>query len=146
MTLMDFPAQIRGAEEFFTSDHDKLNFIFEAQRQLMHRYHEIEEANGAIVISPLREGQLDDRDVQARLKHLAQCMIEELCEATSELKNKPWKQSERPTDVPAFKEEVGDVLHFFVEFCITAGITPEELHRGYMRKHNKNQERQATGY
>lgn len=125
---------------------DYLNAIFEGQRVLMGRYHEIEEANGAPVISPMLEGHLDDRQVQMRLKDLAYRMVEEIAEATGELKNKPWKQENRPTNVPAFLEEVSDIFHFFVEFCITAGIDHEGLHTLYFAKQQKNQARQNSGY
>lgn len=129
-----------------TSPEDLLGQIFRGQRELMVRYHEIEEVNGASVIYEEQEGELDDRQVQARLHEVFGFAIREWAEAMQELKNKPWKQTEAPTDRDAFLGEIGDVFHFFVEFCITAGISPEDLHRSYFRMHNKNQIRQAGNY
>lgn len=125
---------------------DLLETMFLLQRQLMERYHEIEEANGSPVIYEDQEGQINDRQVQARLRQLFGFAIQEWSEALQELKNKPWKQTERSTNYPAFVEEVADVLHFFIEFCITAGITVEDLYDNYTAKHRKNQERQSNGY
>jgi dimeric dUTPase (all-alpha-NTP-PPase superfamily) len=125
---------------------DMLDRIFEGQRELMERYHEIEEVNGSPVIFQEEEGDLDSRHVQARLHEVYGYLSRELAEAMAELKNKPWKQTERPTDRQAFVNEVGDTLHFFIEFCITAGISAEELHDSYFRMHKKNQHRQNTDY
>lgn len=125
---------------------DLLEKIFLGQRQLMERYHEIEEAHGSPVIYEEDEGKIDDRLVQARLHQLYGYMVRELSEAMQELKNKPWKKTQRPTDRQAFVDEVGDTLHFFVEFCITAGIGVEDLADSYFRMHGKNQRRQASEY
>ena len=67
-------------------------------------------------------------------------------EAMNVLKNKPWKQSEVTTDKVHFYEELGDTLHFFVELCITAGMTASDLARIYHRKHAVNEFRQESKY
>lgn len=120
--------------------------IFEGQKHLMTRYHAIEKANGSSVITRDLEGQLNDRQVQARLHELYGYLVRELSEAMQELKNKPWKQTEAPTDRAAFVSEIGDVFHFFVEMCITAGMSAEDLHRSYFREHQKNNQRLAGTY
>jgi NTP pyrophosphatase (non-canonical NTP hydrolase) len=123
-----------------------LEMIFEGQKHLMTKYHAREKANGSPVITSDMEGNLDDRQVQARIHELYGYLVRELSEALQELKNKPWKQTEQPTDRAAFVEEVGDSLHFFVELCITAGISAEDLHRAYFRMHQKNNSRLAGTY
>lgn len=123
-----------------------LEMIFEGQRHLMTKYHAREKANGSPVVYADDEGQLDDRQVQARLHELYGFLVRELSEALAELKNKPWKKTETPTDREAFVNEVGDSLHFFVELCITAGMTAEDLHRAYFRMHMKNNDRLAGTY
>lgn len=112
----------------------------------MTKYHTREKENGSPVITRDMEGQLDDRQVQARIHELYGYTVRELGEAMQELKLKPWKQEEIPTDRQAFVDEMGDVLHFFVEMCITAGMTAEDLHRAYFRMHQKNNQRLAGNY
>ena len=126
--------------------HDRLDEIFRSQRRLMEKYHEIEGSNGAAIISTDLEGDLDHRKVQARLHELYGYLSRELAEAMAELKNKPWKRTEEFTVREDFIEEVGDALHFFVEFCLTAGLGPEELFDVYQRTHQKNTRRQQDGY
>lgn len=123
-----------------------LALMFEGQRHLMRKYHDIEAANGSPVIYQEDEGDLDSREVQARLHQLYGYLVRELSEAMQELKNKPWKKTEAKTDVKAFVNEVGDVAHFFIEFCITAGITAKDLHDAYFKMHEKNTTRQAGSY
>jgi NTP pyrophosphatase (non-canonical NTP hydrolase) len=111
----------------------------------MDRHNPIELVNGASIPPEEDRGALDDRVVQARLKELAWCMTEELAEAVNHLKNRPWKMQDRPTDVGAFHEEIADFLHFFLEFCITAGISAEFLSDEYDRKLEINHERIDDG-
>lgn len=125
---------------------DMLQGIFDGQSILMVTYHEIEEVRGARVVAPSMFGHLDHRYVQWRIKDLAYRCVEEIAEATNCLKNKPWKQSEVPTDALHFYEELGDAFHFFVELCITAGMTAEDLARIYHRKHAVNEFRQRSNY
>jgi dimeric dUTPase (all-alpha-NTP-PPase superfamily) len=125
---------------------DMLQTIFDGQLELIAKYHDIEESRGALVIDPLNFGLIDSRFVQWRIKDLAFRMVEELTEATNTLKNKPWKQSEVTTDKVHFYEELADALHFFIELCITAGLSAEDLARIYHRKHAVNQFRQRSNY
>ena len=111
----------------------------------MTKYHAIEKANGSHVITSDLEGELDDRQVQARIHELFGYLVRELGEAMQELKLKPWKVENKPTDHKAFVDEMGDCLHFFVEMCITAGLTAEDLHRAYFRMHQKNNQRINSG-
>jgi hypothetical protein len=120
--------------------------IFEGQRHLMAKYHMREASHGSPVITHDEEGNLDDRRVQARIHELFGYMVREAAEALQELKNKPWKQSTTPTDRAAFVNEIGDTFHFFVELCITAGMSSEDLHRAYFRMHQKNNERLSGSY
>lgn len=125
---------------------DKLTAAFNKQWELIGKYHEIETERGALTVPPTDFGKLDYRFTQWRLKHLAFCVIEELSEATNCLKNKPWKQSEVQTDQEHFYEEVADAFHFFVEFCITAGLDADDLFALYTRKHQVNEFRQESNY
>ena len=137
---------VKDFENVEIPEGDMLKFIFMGQEDLMDRYHDIEKGRGFIVVEPEDFGQLDHRMVQQRIKDLMQRCIEEMMEAANCLKNKPWKQSEVPTDKLHFYEEVGDALHFFVEMCITAGMSAEDLARIYHRKHAVNEFRQRSNY
>jgi len=119
--------------------------IFEGQRHLMAKYHPIEKKHGSPVVSSDMEGNLDNRQVQERIHELFGFLVRELAEAMQELKLKPWKVEEKPTDREAFINEMGDAFHFFVEMCITAGMTDEDLHRAYFRMHQKNNQRIDSG-
>jgi hypothetical protein len=139
MNVLDFP-------DVELPDGDLLQSIFEGQKELIAKYAEIERGRGALVVSPDQFGNIDHRFVQWRIKDLAFRMIEELTEATNTLKNKPWKQSEVPTDKDHFYEELADSFHFFIELCITAGMDAEDLALMYLKKHAVNQFRQRSNY
>ena len=125
---------------------DMLEGIFEAQKGLMARYYDIEQARGALVIEPESFGDLDIRFVQWRIKDLMQRCIEEMMEAANTLKQKPWKTSEVATDKVHYYEELADMFHFMVELLITSGMTAKDLAQVYHRKHAVNVFRQDSGY
>lgn len=137
---------VKDFEHVEIPEGDMLRVIFESQQSLVDKYHDIEAERGFIVIEPQDYGDIDDRFVQFRIKDLNARAIEELMEAMNTLKNKPWKQSEVHTDKVHFYEEIGDALHFFIELCITAGMTAEDLARIYHRKHAVNEFRQESRY
>lgn len=68
-------------------------------------------------------------------------IISELVEILDEVNFKWWKDA-RPIDHDKLKEEIVDVLHFFVSMCLKAGIGPEELYEAYMAKNAENFRRQ----
>lgn len=125
---------------------DMLEGIFYAQQYLLDKYHQIENERGFITVEPQDYGDIDNRFVQFRIKDLNARCIEELMEAMNTLKNKPWKVSEVTTDKVHFYEELGDALHFFVELCITAGMSASDLAQIYHRKHAVNKFRQESRY
>lgn len=155
MNTNDFPIDLDAVMEGMVDDevgldNGYLSAMFERQHQLMENYHEIERNNFAIVVpldnGPGGLGDIDHRMVQMRLKDLGYRVVEELSEATNCLKNKPWKKDFVLTDQAHFYEEVADALHFFLEFCITAGMTPEDLARVYFAKSEVNKFRQRSNY
>ena len=105
---------------------DKLDLIFDRQRAL-------------------------DTDIATR-RHLSftpeewiqKCvlaMVAELGEVLEEARFKWWKNPE-PTDEAALKDELVDVLHFFVSMCIRSGMSADELYRLYIEKNKENVDRQ----
>lgn len=137
---------VKDFEHIEIPDGDMLQGLFDGQASLLDKYHEIEKERGFLVVDPDMFGEIDHRFVQARIKDLKQRCDEELDEAMNCLKNKPWKVSEVPTDKTHFYEEIGDALHFFLELCITAGMSAEDLARIYHRKHAVNEFRQRSKY
>lgn len=128
-------------------DHfDQLRTIFAGQRALMDRYHEIERNNFSFPVEDADLGEIDFRLVQARMHEMFGFLVRELSEAMQELRSKPWKQKWAPTDVAKFQEEMADALHFYVEMCITAGISADTLFKQYFKAWEKNRGRQDNGY
>lgn len=125
---------------------DLLKSIFSKQISLMAKYDEIEESRGALTVHHEMFGELDHRFVQWRIKDLAYRTVEEISEATNCLKNKPWRESEVPTDKAHFYEELADAFHFFLELCVTAGLDAEDLALLYHQKHAVNVFRQESKY
>ncbi len=44
------------------------------------------------------------------------------------------------------KFEIIDMLHFFMNYAISIGMTPQEIYNFYMSKNQENRERQSRGY
>lgn len=113
---------------------DKLDEIFTRQTQLMNKYG----FKGPIDIDT-KEGQNKIREIMFYVAH-------ELFEASEWLKMKPWRKTLVKTDIPAFKEELADVTHFFIELCITLGINSNEFYKLYSIKYTKNLKRIKDEY
>ena len=122
---------------------DILSTMFTQQLKHMQAYAQI---NEEAQLPPEKRGKLDDRQTQAALREFASYTVEELYEAINNLKNKPWKQTDRPTDQDKFFEELADAWHFFIEFHILAGINPTDVFKHYFRKSLINEQRQISGY
>jgi dimeric dUTPase (all-alpha-NTP-PPase superfamily) len=46
--------------------------------------------------------------------------------------NFKWWKNPQPVDRERVKEELVDILHFFVSMCLKCDISPEELYQGYL--------------
>lgn len=68
-------------------------------------------------------------------------MISELSELIDEVNFKWWKNP-KPVDEDRVKEELVDILHFFVSMCLNAGMSAEELYNRYIEKNQENFDRQ----
>jgi len=105
---------------------DKLDRIFELQAKLDERIE--------------REHNIDfSRDEWIQKEMLA--IISELSEALMETNFKWWKNP-RETDDAKLREELIDVLHFFVSLCIRCGLTADSMYEIYMAKNEENNKRQ----
>ncbi len=72
--------------------------------------------------------------------------IESLAKTCNCLKNKPWKQTQMKTDVDYFYSKLAATWISFIQICITAGITEDDLYNLYFRKNAVNQFRQRSKY
>ena len=68
-------------------------------------------------------------------------MVSELAELLAEVNFKWWKNP-NPVQEDCLKEELVDILHFFVGMCLRAGMTSEEMFQIYLRKNEENFKRQ----
>lgn len=71
----------------------------------------------------------------------ALALMVELGEVVEEAKYKWWKNA-ADIDDAKLKEEIVDVLHFFLGMCIDSGMTADELFDIYMKKNKENYDRQ----
>lgn len=94
---------------------DKLVAIFNRQKELMDKYHDIEERSGLLQTSDCPVN-LDDKRGQARIKDFAWRVTEELGEAL-----------DAELDEAHFKEELVDGLHFLTELSILSDFEPERI-------------------
>ena len=72
-------------------------------------------------------------------------LTDELHEALGEVGWKPWASS-RHLNREAYKGELVDAFHFFINLCLVARISAKELLDGYFAKRERNAERQSNGY
>jgi dimeric dUTPase (all-alpha-NTP-PPase superfamily) len=77
-------------------------------------------------------------------------LISEVAELLNEVNFKWWKNPKELNDAN-IKEELADILHFFISMCLSAGLTSGELFDIYIKKNDENRKRQTgesekTGY
>ncbi|MDX9802899.1 MAG: dUTP diphosphatase [Dehalococcoidales bacterium] len=98
---------------------DVLKAIFARQRNLMNKYHVIEEKSGigyALVTGDLFD--INNQKWQYLCKDFAWRITEELTEAC---------EAYAKNDFHHAKEELSDALHFATELCLICKIYPEEI-------------------
>lgn len=78
-------------------------------------------------------------------KNMHVALVDELHEALNEIGWKPWASSQH-FNQEAVKGELVDAFHFFMNLCMIAQVTPDDLIQGYINKSAKNIQRQEDGY
>ena len=74
-------------------------------------------------------------------------MVQEINEAVVALKNgKTWRKAKYFTDVNEYKDEVADIMIYFINLCLASGIDPEELTQLVLKKIIVNQKRIKSKY
>ncbi|MBI3828599.1 MAG: dUTP diphosphatase [Planctomycetes bacterium] len=56
-----------------------------------------------------------------------------------------WWSKDR-IDIQNIRVEIVDLMHFLTSMALVAGLSPEDFHRLYTKKHEVNQKRQEDGY
>lgn len=84
---------------------------------------------------------LTDIKMEVWIQKETLAMLSELAELIDEVNFKWWK-NEKPVDVDKVKDELVDILHFFVSMCLKTGMDAGELHQRYLDKNKENFARQ----
>lgn len=110
---------VDDVKEVTQSNEDKLISIFLRQKELMEKYHTIEEKAGVgYGLLAGRVFHLDDQRSQELCKNFAWRISEELAESF---------EAGLQDDIHHAKEELADALHFLVELWIICGIDPADV-------------------
>ena len=107
---------------------DKLELLFEKQKELMDFYHAHRDW--------YKKSSLNDK-----LFIFAFALLFESVEFIAGLNWKPWK-NKTSLDIDYLKEELIDLLHFWLTLAIYMGIQPEEVVEEYIKKNKENFRRQ----
>ncbi len=105
---------------------DRLEHIFEMQ----HRFD-----------SDLTARRGLDYDLGTWVQKEVLAILSELAELLDEVNFKWWKNP-KPIDRERVKEELIDILHFFVSLCLKTGLSAEDVYRAYLAKNAENFRRQ----
>lgn len=106
---------------------DKLDTIFAYQKKFDD---EIIEKRG-----------LQDITMEEWIQKETLAMVSELAELIDEVNFKWWK-NKKDVDVNLVREELVDILHFFVSMCHKTGMDADMLFDMYMNKNKENFDRQ----
>lgn len=89
--------------------------------------------------------QLEGKERVQFVKDMHIALTDELHEALAEVSWKPWAKAEYFNE-DAFKGELVDAFHFFMNLMMAGHITAEDLYEGYVKKNALNAKRQLEGY
>ena len=106
---------------------DKLDQIFDLQK----RFDSLIE----------QKRNIDELSLDEWVQKEVIAIIAELIEVVNEVNYKWWKNP-KEINLDALKEELIDVLHFFISTCLKVGLTSDELFEVYKKKNRENHDRQ----
>ncbi|MCW8132508.1 MAG: dUTPase [Planctomycetota bacterium] len=78
------------------------------------------------------------------LRNYLTALKAEAVEVEEELLWKWWSKDR--IDLQNIRVEIVDLMHFLTSMALVAGLTAEDFHRLYTKKHEVNQKRQDEGY
>ena len=88
-----------------------------------------------------KERGLAELPMEQWLQKQTLAMVSELAELLEEVNFKWWKNPHELNN-EHIREELSDILHFFVSMCIEAGMSADDLYRQYVGKNKENVRRQ----
>ena len=106
---------------------DRLDEIFAMQKAL----------NDDIIARRHLEGISDTEWIQKQTL----AMLSEMAELLDEVNFKWWKNP-KEVNIDNVRDEIVDILHFFVAMCLRSGMSSEELFARYLLKNEENFKRQ----
>lgn len=134
----------KALRHFFEELADALHFLVEASiisgylpelaQNQWEQYHKVVKPSD---LPPLEQGHVYGQILQI-VKHLGL--------AANTLKNKPWKQTQMPTDEARFMYELTVAWGHFIQLWMMFGVDIQEVYTLYCRKHQVNQFRQRSAY
>ena len=134
------PASVDGDVASDVTVIDRLEDMFQRQEEFMQVLRDADKMPEWPIDITSKFGQRHIKEVNAN-------MVAELFEAMYILKNRPHRFTDHTdVDFGHFKEELGDALAFFMELCIMAGISADELYEEYCRKNQIVKQRAQEGY
>lgn len=90
--------------------------------------------------------KIEDVGQDNKIKETIMFMVEECVESLQNVKRKPWKKTESPTNREALLQELCDVYRFLELTLVVAGYTDEELERALSSNLTKISQRVDDGY
>ena len=132
---------------------DKLEEIFTLQGELNDRIFAkqgMRGPDGQILSMAAIRAQLEKKELGPNglpnlwLRNYLTALKAEAVETEEELLWKWWSKDQ--IDLQNIRVEIVDMMHFLTSLALVAGMTPEEFHRLYTKKHEVNQQRQDQGY
>ena len=88
---------------------------------------------------------MSDEDKAKWVLNYTRAMQQELSELIDSVPWKWWAKYQEFDEQNA-KVEVVDLFHFLISLAQVLGMTPEDVHKAYLKKNKVNHERQDTGY
>jgi len=108
------------------SEEDKLEQMMFIQNKL----------NSKVGLSIYDAFNLSQKERLSWIRRYGQALFVELAEVYEELDYKWWKAKE--VDENKIKEELIDVLHFFLSMCLLSGMDADQVYKIYLEKNKKN--------
>ena len=109
------------------ADADKLDTIFAMQK--------------ALDDDIQKNRHLDGISMEEWIQKETLAMLSELAELLAEVNFKWWKNP-KEVNIDNVRDEIVDILHFFVAMCLRSGMSSEELFARYLLKNEENFKRQ----
>jgi len=132
---------------------DKLNEIFNMQSELndgIFAKQDIRDRDGKVLTMDaiqdgLERGELGPNGLpNLWLRNYLTALKSEADEIEEELLWKWWSKDK--LDLQNIRVEIVDLMHFLTSMALVAGLSAEEFHRLYTKKHDVNRQRQEQGY